>query len=222
MNIPFYNLWSDAFFYIYFAAFAGALAFMVYAIRRWLELKNEQPYEEEESLEESLQAPSQHEELPAGAEAAPEPAPAFETAPEPAPEAPPQEFTDPEKTVVVPNIEEMMAQASEEAAAAVSHEAAPEPELAPAYEESRPAPAAQGSARAEEFVRGIYGHIAGIETRLGAIEDSIARGGGNRQFAVKFLEGLLEDYDSLSVAKIKARVEYLISDLKENQDRPAD
>jgi hypothetical protein len=70
--------------------------------------------------------------------------------------------------------------------------------------------------RAETFVRGIYQGISGLDARLRAIEARLSphagRPGGD--FAVKFLEDILQDYDSLDKAKIRARIEYLLSDLK--------
>jgi len=202
MKIPLYYIWGDTMFYAYAAVFAAALAGLVYAIRRWLELKNSLPYEEEFMSAEELSAPAE--------ELVPTPMAEVELPPQEdtAPEAGPQGYADPEKTVVVANVEELVAQATLEAAQAIVYDSAPA--AAPAL------PAAHENARAEEFVKGIYEHIAGIEARMGAIEESIAKGGGNRHFTVKFLEGILEDYDTLSVGKIKARVEYLVSDLKEN------
>ena len=59
MKIPLYYMWSDTFFYVYAALFAGSVAFLVYAIRRWVELRNASPYEENAAGTESLFAPEQ-------------------------------------------------------------------------------------------------------------------------------------------------------------------
>ena len=92
----------------------------------------------------------------------------------------------------------------------------PAPEAAaeqPAYaqpEEGQP----EAGNRAETFVRGIYEGISGLDSRLKTIEASLAKGRVNGDFTVKFLEDILQDMDNLDKAKIKARIEYLVSDLK--------
>ena len=93
--------------------------------------------------------------------------------------------------------------------------AAPAP--APAVSRSQPAAATQeapGGSRAETFVRGIYEGISGLDSRLQGIEASLAKGRVNSDFTVKFLEDILQDMDSLDKEKLKARIEYLVSDLK--------
>ena len=87
--------------------------------------------------------------------------------------------------------------------------AEPDPEPAPAQEES-PAPGSP----AENFVRGIYEGISDLDTRLKGIEAALSKGRINGDFTVKFLEDILQDIDSLDKAKLKARLEYLVSDLK--------
>jgi len=68
--------------------------------------------------------------------------------------------------------------------------------------------------RAEAFVKGIYEGLSGLDTRLKNIEASVSKGRVNNDFAVKFLEDILSDLDSLDKEKIKARIDYLLSDLK--------
>jgi len=100
-------------------------------------------------------------------------------------------------------------------------EAAPEPapELSPeeaqlccaeAAAEQEPA----AGSPAETFVRGIYEGISGLDTRLKGIEAALSKGRVNGDFTVKFLEDIILDIDTLDKAKIKARLEYLVSDLK--------
>jgi hypothetical protein len=97
---------------------------------------------------------------------------------------------------------------------AAAAEEAPQPDAGlPCAEESAPAEAA-GSSRAETFVRGIYDGISGLDARLKSIESSLSKGRVNNDFTVKFLEDILQDIDGLDKAKIKARLEYLVSDLK--------
>ncbi len=85
---------------------------------------------------------------------------------------------------------------------------APEPAPAPA------AHPAAGISPAENFVRGIYEGISGLDSRLKAIESHISKSKVNSDFTVTFLEDIVQDFDSLDKQKIKARLEYLISDLK--------
>ncbi len=68
--------------------------------------------------------------------------------------------------------------------------------------------------RAETFVRGIYEGISGLDARLKGIESSLSKSRVNNDFTLKFLEDILQDMDTLDKGKIKARIEFLISDLK--------
>jgi hypothetical protein len=104
----------------------------------------------------------------------------------------------------------------------VSVETAVQPELAdiPAVHEEltlpaeEPAPAGAEASRAENFVRGIYEGISGLDSRLKSLEASLSKSRVNNDFTVKFLEDILADMDSLDKVKLKARIEYLLSDLK--------
>ncbi len=157
----FYSVWMDPVFYACVALFAAALLALVYSIRRYLELKNTEVFEEDPEL--------------------------------PAAQLPGEE-TAPVKSMAQPEL----------------------PEAAPAP--SRPQPVAAGEApvanRAETFVRGIYEGISGLDSRLKTIEASLSKSRVNNDFTVKFLEDMLQDIDSLDKEKLKARLEYLVSDLK--------
>lgn len=87
-------------------------------------------------------------------------------------------------------------------------EPAPEPVSMPAAAET------SGGNKAETFVRGIYEGISGIDARLKGIEARLSKGSVNNEFTVKFLEDILQDMDNLDKTKIKARIEYLVKDLK--------
>ncbi len=87
-------------------------------------------------------------------------------------------------------------------------EAAPAPVSMPASAE------ASGGNKAETFVRGIYEGISGIDARLKGIESRLSKGSVNNEFTVKFLEDIIQDIDNLDKTKIKARIEYLVKDLK--------
>jgi len=220
MNIPLYTLWTDTMFYAFLAAFFASLVSLIYSIRGYLELANATPYAdeladvpmpysepaaavaevEELPLREPEMAEPQQEELPAQEELPPQE--------EPAQQVPPAQ--DSEKTMVVSNIEEMISQSMQAAGEAPPEEVpAPAPVELPAQADAaNPAHAS----RAEEFVKGIYDHISRIDGRLNAIEGSISKTNG--EFALKFLEDMMTDYDGLNKDKIRARIQFLISDLK--------
>lgn len=166
-----YSAWMDPMFYLWGAVFAAALVALVYSIRRYLELKNQDVFEEEEQPAAEAENPFIVSDVPAEQpELLPEPAPA----PEPVraqPEAAPKAY----------------------AAAAES---------------------APSGSPAETFVRGIYEGISGLDARLKGIEAQLSKGRGGNDFTVKFLEDILQDMETLDKAKIKARIEYLVSDLK--------
>lgn len=186
-----YSAWIDPYFYVWAAVFAGALFAMVYAIRRYLELKNAAPFEEEEPA----QAPAENPFLE-------EPVRAPAAAPEPA---------DAEKTLVVPPPFQPEPPAEEPAPEAVP---AAEQAPAPAPLAAEALPGQDDHSRAEHFVRGIYAGITDLDERMKGIEEALSKSRVNGDFAVKFLEDMLQDIDTLDKAKIRARIEYLISDLK--------
>ncbi len=68
--------------------------------------------------------------------------------------------------------------------------------------------------RAEEFVKGLYEHLASLDGRVKNIEADLSRSKVNRDFTAKFLEDMVADFDSLDKTKIKSRIEYLLADLK--------
>jgi hypothetical protein len=67
---------------------------------------------------------------------------------------------------------------------------------------------------AENFVHGIYAGISDLDERMKGIEAALSNNHINSDFTVKFLEDIVQDMDSLDKGKIKARLEYLLSDLK--------
>jgi len=122
-------------------------------------------------------------------------------------EAAPAEFLQPAQQ----EFPEVVSESPAEAPAEAAPEAAPDADLpcaAPA-EESQ----AAGSP-AENFVRGIYEGISGLDSRLKGIESALSKSRVNNDFTVNFLEDILQDIDNLDKAKLKARIEYLLSDLK--------
>ncbi len=186
-NFNLYSAWMDPYFYVWAAVFAVALFAMVYSIRRYLELKNAASFEEEPEPQDN----------PFLGEPAPEEEKTLVLEPPAQPAA--EEIPDGEKTLVVPP----------PFSAEPEPEEAPSPQAAPA-----PAPAHEEHGRAENFVRGIYAGITDLDERMKGIEEALSKGRVNNDFAVKFLEDMLQDLDALDKAKIKARIEYLLVDLK--------
>lgn len=99
----------------------------------------------------------------------------------------------------------------------------PQPEPEPAAEQvsaAEPEPVAEQEAgpreptAAENFVHGIYAGISDLDERMKGIEAALSKNHINNDFTVKFLEDIVQDMDSLDKGKIKARLEYLLSDLK--------
>ena len=184
-NFNLYSAWLDPYFYAWAAVFAAALTGLVYSARNFLALKG---------------LPVSEEEAPAQAAAGPEAEDHNPFLEEP----------DGEKTLVLSPAEQQ----------AYLPQPPAEPEAVPApAAEPRPAPAPAPAAgeehnRAENFVRGIYAGISDLDERMKGIESALSRGRVNSTFAVKFLEDMVQDIDTLDKAKIRARLEYLISDLK--------
>lgn len=68
---------------------------------------------------------------------------------------------------------------------------------------------------AEEFIKNLYTAISNIDERMKNIEKNLTtKKSVNNEFIIKFLEDILNDYDSLDKEKIKGRLKFLISDLK--------
>lgn len=175
-----YSAWMDPVFYAWAAVFAAALVGMIYAIRKYVELKNASFDDDDQSAEAAAYA-----DVPVVEEAAPQQEYAAEAVQQELPSAGPEEA-----------VREL-------------DQACADPACEPPAEED---PAAAN--RAETFVRGIYDGISGLDTRLRIIEEALSKGRVNGDFTVKFLEDILQDIDNLDKTKIKARLEYLVSDLK--------
>jgi hypothetical protein len=200
----------DNMFYVFAAAFAASAGLGIYSVRRWLDLRNAPAAEEE------LQAdPAVTEKLTALPEAG-----RTEEEDMVAPDEPPQEQAAPAQETVLQedpsarNVEELLSLAAAEAADKTLPPAQakqPAPHCAAAR---MPAALTPPPSQAVDFVKGIYRNMAGINARIGAIEESLAKGPGGSHFSVKFLEGLLEDLDSMEKDKVRTRIEYLLSDLK--------
>ncbi len=189
-----YSFWIDPNFYLWAAVFAVALVSLIYSIRRYLELKN--------ASEEDEEAPSAQADMPA--------------------EAPGQSGEEPEKPISAPPSfqPEFRETAREEEGQAGenSREASFGPETGAVPQAADAAGGTEAGRRdfnrAENFVRGIYAGISDLDERMKNIEAVLSKSRVNGDFTVKFLEDVLQDLDSLDKAKIRARIEYLISDLK--------
>jgi len=91
-----------------------------------------------------------------------------------------------------------------------AHDEAPAPVAAVAEPASHP----DNPSKAEEFVKGLYQNMASLDARLKNIEAIFSKAKVNRDFTVTFLEDMVADFDALDKEKIKARIEYLVEDLK--------
>lgn len=196
MHFPIYDIWTDKMFYVYAAAGAGAVVFLIYSIRRWLELANAAPYGEE-----------------------PEPRPHLLQADEPA-----ETMMEPE-TAEAPDIEALVREGEREAEVALARAEAPaeepaQPEPEPAAEQA--GPRREERPAAEDFVKELYGNMARFDTRLGSIERTLAERSGSRSFMIMYLEDVLKEYDSLNPEKVKAKIEYLLADLNGTAGEPGD
>ena len=192
-----YSAWMDPYLYSVAAVFFAALFLMIYSMRRYLELKNAADADFDGTAD-------------AGAEGAL----ALADAGEGETAEPPAEAKE-EKTLV------FMAEQPELTAAQPEPEPAPEPQAQPMpdcecapVDAPAPAEAAHGPSPAENFVHGIYSGIADLDERMKGIEAALSKTHINNDFTVKFLEDIVQDIDTLDKVKIKARLEYLLSDLK--------
>jgi len=182
MRSSIYTAWLDPVFYAAAAVFAVSLFSLVYSMRRYVELKNADGFDENpaaDPMSTTLPGFNGDDTIAVTPEQAAAPAPFV-------PEAP-------------------------------SDMPAPEPAAAPTTvpDFAQPAPAsADSGSKAENFVRGIYEELADMDARLKNIEASTSKSRVNTDFTVKFLEDILSDLDALDKEKIKARIEYLLSDLK--------
>ena len=66
---------------------------------------------------------------------------------------------------------------------------------------------------AEEFVKNISDYMKDLDSRMKNIEKNLAKKDKQEQ-TIKFLSDIVSDYENLDKEKIKARIEFLISDLK--------
>ena len=168
------------------AALAGLAIFgAVYSIRKYLELKNA-PAEDDLTLGEPL--------LEGGLPPVPEPAQEELPLGEPQPDSAPL----PE----LPPLEELPAPAESSSPAELPLPAA------------EPEPPSSAAGPAVAFVKGIYDGVSGLDSRLKRIEASMSHHGPGDDFTIKFLEDMVADFDSLDRAKLRARLEYLLADLK--------
>ena len=228
MTFNFYSLWIDPVFYISVAVFVLFLFLLVYSIRRYMEIVNseqkaesreqemENPVDIEVLQEQEMQNSATAQQYGSVAENSEQkmemPVENLEQEPV-ADEVPLQE-----SEVEVPIGEE----AFEKTVIAHSSEMPADP--APVNEEMtenmvEEAPAQQEQptedlSKAEDFVKGIFNGIEDIDERLKAVESTLSERKLNGDFALRYLEDILDEYDSMDKTAVKSRIEYLIADLK--------
>lgn len=211
MKFNIYTAWLDPVFYAAGAIFAVSLFSLLYSIRRYVELNNSDEFDEtpaEDAASAVWPGPKTSDATPP----AEQPGAEFEATVRVEPEAAGTPESQPLTAPGASGTPESQPGAEFEATVRVEPEAQGQQ---PSQPDSPPrAPADSGSGRAETFVRGIYEELSGLDVRLKNIEDSVSKSRVNNDFTVKFLEDILSDLDALDKEKIKARIEYLLSDLK--------
>ena len=70
------------------------------------------------------------------------------------------------------------------------------------------------TSEAEGFVKGIFNGISDIDERLKAVESTLSERKLNGDFALRYLEDIIDEYESMDKTGVKSRIEYLIADLK--------
>ncbi|MCK5582304.1 MAG: hypothetical protein KAI33_00860 [Elusimicrobiales bacterium] len=216
MNFNLYSLWIDPVFYISVAVFVLFLFLLVYSIRRYMEIVNSE--QKAESREQEMENPVDIEVL----QEREMEMPVENLEQEPIAD----EFPRQESEVEVPVGEEafektVIAHPSEMPAdpAAVNEEMTENMvESATAAADSQE-PIVQETpsedlSKAEGFVKGIFNGIEDIDERLKAVESTLSERKLNGDFALRYLEDILDEYDSMDKTAVKSRIEYLIADLK--------
>ncbi len=190
MKFNLYSIWSDPMFYAAATVFALGMFFLIFSIRKYLEMNNkcdfEEPGEESGEMEQG--------ELPLEAETA-EAAGQLESG-----------TAGKTEGEIAGKLESVNAGQPETSAFPPSRLTASQPSGLPAEHPS--------SSKAEEFVKGLYQNLASMDGRLKNIEAVFSKANVNKDFTVTFLEDMISDFDALDKEKIKARIEYLVSDLK--------
>ncbi|MEA3307078.1 MAG: hypothetical protein U9Q34_04780 [Elusimicrobiota bacterium] len=236
MTFDIYSLWIDPVFYISAAIFVLFLLLLVYSVRKYMQA--EQPVndgqqvtdEEEEEIEgsidtEVLQEQEMEESLnQAESEEIPQEE-GFET--EMPVEQPvtsqSQEEQEQAQEIEAPVEEEafektVIAQSSELPAVESSQPVeVPQENMveeAPVLQEPSPQAPSADLSEAEGFVKGIFTGISDIDERLKAVESTLSERKLNGDFALRYLEDILDEYDAMDKTAVKSRIEYLIADLK--------
>jgi len=69
--------------------------------------------------------------------------------------------------------------------------------------------------KAEAFLKGLYQNMSDMDQRLKSVEKKLSEKKLDSEFALKMIEEILEEYDSLHKEEIKTRLSYLAQSLKE-------
>ena len=196
MKFNLYSLWIDPVFYVSAAVFVLFLFLLIYSMRRYMEVSNASEDEEME-IDGSEQKAERGEREPVMENPVDRSISSEVSQERPEMEIPVEEAF--EKTVI--------AQASEiptDAAAGSEHPAN--------IAESKSA--SKDFSEAEGFVKGIFNGISDIDERLKAVESTLSERKLNGDFALRYLEDILDEYEVMDKPAVKSRIEYLIADLK--------
>ncbi|MCK5356959.1 MAG: hypothetical protein KAJ48_01075 [Elusimicrobiales bacterium] len=208
MNFNLYSLWIDPVFYISVAVFVLFLFLLVYSIRRYMEIVNSE--QKAESREQEMENPVDIEVL----QEREMEMPVENLEQEPIAD----EFPRQESEVEVPVGEEAFEKT------VIAHPSEMPADPAPVNEEmtenmveeapAQPEQPTEDLSKAEGFVKGIFNGIEDIDERLKAVESTLSERKLNGDFALRYLEDILDEYDSMDKTAVKSRIEYLIADLK--------
>ena len=196
MTFNFYSLWIDPIFYISVAVFVLFLFLLVYSIRRYMAIGNS---EQEEPVNIEV---LQKQEIP------------LENV---SPEIPQEQ----EMEMPIENLEQESLATEVLEQEEVMETPVEEPILAEQETEGMvgQTPVLQeqviaDTSEAEGFVKGIFNGISDIDERLKAVESTLSERKLNGDFALRYLEDIIDEYESMDKTGVKSRIEYLIADLK--------
>ncbi len=211
MNFNFYSLWIDPIFYISVAVFALFLFLLVYSIRRYRgigqaegnrqqatgnEQEIEEPVDTEVLQEQEMEMPIENLEQESLAAEVPKSEQKMEM---------PAQEEDFEKTVIAQPAD----MPTEPLVVAENTENIVEQQE---YDIQGDIP--EDLSEAKDFVKGIFNGITDIDERLKAVESTLSERKLNGDFALRYLEDILEEYEAMDKTAVKSKLEYLIADLK--------
>lgn len=230
MTFNIYSLWIDPVFYISVAVFALFLFLLVYSVRKYMEVgqatsdrqqatdnaEQEEPVDIEVLQEQEMENSATAQQVDSMAGNSEQEIPVENLEQEPILNEVPAGEEAFEKTVIAQPSEMPVESAVVNEMSENMVEQAPVVEEVPVVEQT-PVLQEQPSADLSEaagFVKGIFNGISDIDERLKAVESTLSERKLNGDFALRYLEDILDEYESMDKTAVKSRIEYLIADLK--------